>query len=474
MVLLLLPFRGHLYNITEMSFEHSSSECLNPMPKRSGVYKKVLAGATKYATAALMNQIVPGSGTAAKTAITGYKFGKKLFKKRRVSPVMPSQFRSGRKAKGRYRTTGYYSGKFPKGKSTATKLNVYSNKGIVSTTEVNGTCSDPDCVYISHSSVDHYRVVQVLVYALVRKLFTKCGYSITNITEPLGHISLSDAKDWQVDLTQIDGTTGIETVTVSHTTVAASSVTSIGDALRVFFMGAGQGAFLDGGNTVVDVKLHRLILYNQDFNVSRQPVFECLLNLEDEIMCLYGESDLKIQNRTLSASGSSEVHDVSNNPLIGRSYRFKTIPKMRDKSNFLLNAMPTNQGVQLARAAQLSTTMREPPLPTLFSNCSASAKINLQPGSIKKSKVIFKKNMNILTFLRSLRIAFGATPTANNYYSMFPCEMFALEDIINVNASQNISIAYESNRTLAVYFKTHKKALGLTQFQALSFNNNPA
>lgn len=378
----------------------------------------------------------------------------------------------------RYHTSGGYHGRFRKGKRGLTPVSIYANKGVLLTSEVNGTVSDPDCIYITHVACDTYKLIIESVNALFRKLFEKAGFNVTTLDMTVSHTALGNASDWTVQLTEQAGQTGIETVNTNYVTVAASTVRSVASQFYGTFLSYSAGqTFTGSGAAATDSRLYRLILFSQDYNTTLAPVFHTSINLYDEMMHLYACSELKIQNRTLAADSSADAEDVSNNPLVGRTYGFPGIPKVRSASGYPLNAIPINQGVQLVRAATISPNnpgWKEPPDPTVFTNCRKSIKVRLEPGAIKSSKIVYRKSMNFIEFLRKVNIQYGVTPGFHVYHSIFPSEVFALEDLINVNPTHNISCAYEANQMIGVWLQTKKKATGLTDYSTSTFSNNPA
>lgn len=431
------------------------------------VTKRIATAALPYAA----NAILPGSGNFVRGA---YLAGKAFNKWKSLVKA--------RKAKGTpkgYETMGRYSGRFKKAKTAKTQFNIHSNKGIVDTYETHGTVADPDCVYISAQALDGFRVVEIAVLALMRKLFQKAGFVISNVDDLLPSTSISTSVDWQISLTQVNGKTGAETVLTNYITVAGSTLRTVAAQFNANFLRYSSGETNTGaGSATTDLPLKRLILFRQDYNVSRGFVFETELNLLDEIMCVKGVMELKVQNRTLSATGSSDAENVDNNPLIGRIYEFSNIPRMRDRSAFALSSIPVVSGVQIVRAAQITaggnSTFREPPLPTLFTNCKKTVKVRLEPGAVKTYKLSYTKNMSFLTYLQRIRLQYGTGTEFLCYWSEFPSVMVSMEDLINVNASQNISCAYESNRTLGIYFKTRRKATGVMTMDQQTYNNIPA
>lgn len=384
---------------------------------------------------------------------------------------------NGASIQSNYHTHGTHKGRFQKSRKTSTRTTIYSNRGILSTSEVHGIIADPDCVYITHTACDTYKIIVTSTEALIRKLFEKKGFVITNTAETLGQLSISDAANWKVELTSINGSTGNESIEQSVTTISSDSIQSIAVIFldRIMKYSSGYNSGVSVGSNDNDVQLHRLNLYSGDTTATATVYrFACGLFLQDETVHMYGCSDLKIQNRTLAANASTNTEDVSNNPLTGKNYLFNGIPKCRDKALFPLNSIPINKGVQLVRANSLpSLNYREPPPTSIFSNCVGSATINLDPGAIKSSKVQYTKTMKYIEFLQKLNIQFS-TAGLLTYHSIFPSEIFAFEDLINVNNTQNISCAYESNQILGVYFTTTRKAKGIVKFEQSVYNNIPA
>jgi len=434
-----------------------------PTPSSIGSTRRKLFG---RAAVALGNKLYPGLGTAGKLVYSASKYMKPGTRKRNGLKVRKSS------KMGVYHTKGSFGGKFNT-KKEKNQFVTHSNKGTYHVAEVHGTVSDPDCVYLSHCAIDSYAVIIHATSALMRKLFEKAGVNVTNVEDILGHVSIADGANWKIELTQIDELTGVESVRVSHITIAASTLATVTNAFFPAFQdfSAGQGVVSGGlGNRL---RLYRLILYTQDFNTTYSPTFFTSLNLEDEVICVLGKSAIKLQNRTLAADGSSSKEDISNNPLMGRMYEFPNYPKGRDRLLYGLNSILANEGINLVRSAQIpSLSYKEPPLPNHFANCKKSSLIKLEPGEIKYATVSYEKHMHLLTFLSKIKMQM-TDGTARFLEAPFPCQLFSLEDMINVNTTQNISIAYEVNKELGIYFKTQKSRRAVTTFQQASISNNP-
>jgi len=445
--------------------------------KRKGMdnrYLSVSGGTSKKGRWMKAAGLAGEAYNAGKYLATGNYVGAAMDYVPRIASAMFGKKKSATR-NAKYSTQGAYKGSFRKGRRNTTSMTLYANKGVLLTSEISGTVSDPDCVYISHTACDTEKVITQMCDALFRKLFEKGGFNVTNLDDVIGSTSISTGVDWTVQLTEVAGQTGVESVNTTYTTLAASTVRSVSLQFHGAFKAFSAGyAYTGAGAAGTDTRLYRLILYHQDYNVTYGKVFKCAINLPDEVVRISAYSELKIQNRTLAADAGADEDNVSNNPLVGRSYQFATIPKTRDRSLFPLNAIRINSGVQLARSAQLgSTGYKEPPTPSVFTNCRSSTRIRLEPGDVKMSKIYTKKSINMLILLGKLNLQSGITPAFNAYHSIFPCEIFAFEDVINVNNSQNISCAYEANQVIGVYLKTKKKASAVVSYTEATQSNVP-
>lgn len=78
-----------------------------------------------------------------------------------------------------------YGGKFAKARQVS-KPSPYITKGFITTTEVTGTVTDPDVVYVGGTCAPGRQTVEHIAYALLRYLFKKCvGMDITSIKQKL-------------------------------------------------------------------------------------------------------------------------------------------------------------------------------------------------------------------------------------------------------------------------------------------------
>lgn len=352
----------------------------------------------------------------------------------------------------------------------------YSTKGIVETSEIAGTVSDPNCVYILNASLPP-GVIDVAIRALVRRLLDKGGWTVRSVNQIISGNGVGNAIDILVQLVEEDST-GALTVT-QYPTTATDTIAAIAAAFigRFSAYSAGNG-FASNSNDLVPKAFQCYTRPGSD-----DPwLFKCELNLVEEYIHVHARSGLKIQNRTLAANNSTDSEDVSSNPLTGRSYLFRGMPKTKTLSLYpQLNSM-RGDGVLLVRAAEMtgtgplgsSNSPNEPPVPNLFWNCVKASRVYLNPGKLRTSSVSYTKRMKFLTWLKWIRVQYRSSTPNLFEYSTGDCELVALEDMINVNAANNISCAYEVNRLTAVYFTTVPNKYCEGSFAQSSYSNNPA
>lgn len=422
-------------------------------PKRS-----IASMAGKYVQRQLFNTVASAIPYG-RTALGAYRLGRRLFSSKKTQTVAAP--RRGLK------TMGKYAGKVKR--ASKRKVNrdlVYQRNGFVETYETNGTVNDPDCVWLGHCSQSQERTIWMIAAALVRKLLQESiNYNAVDISEKAPGLSFDNPSNVYkflfLNKDMSDNAVTIDTTYVS--TAADTLITWVGlvyDWLYKFAANLSPFINLTAGG---DIFPHKIQIYIQDGNVAQFWDYQGELALEECTAHVKSISSFKMQNRTLGFDGGNTADDVTNNPLVGRQYVTNGNPKTRDNK---FSSTTDNLGVLLKRT---DNNPKEPALPAYFINIVASSSCQLQPGEIKKSVLVFQKSMTVLKFLKWLRL------TVNNV-SGFPtnpgqCAFFALEDMINVNAAQKITVSYERNLQSMCYISLHKGKV-CTQAQYASTYNN--
>ncbi len=378
---------------------------------------------------------------------------------------------------------GKYVGRFKKStKKRTKKLIKFLNNGFVDTEEICGTIEDPDCVYIQHGTVDASKHIIMCLKALLRKLLKKAiGWNAGSADDvfPVEQ-STGNANALKFELVIQNEVTGGLTKYACESTAGGAfntinKVASFSDfdvALRKW----ATGSYIEGA-----VNVERPI-YLRCYMVDYAPLapdfrLQAQIDLRTENMHVYVKSEIKIQNRSVSATGGEQADDVSNCPLVGYKYDFNSgTPITRQDGAFILSVTGASSGVNLVRAAELPTSFREPPLPGVFLKCSKAAKIRLNPGDVKNSSIVFKSRMKFLDYIKKVGFnypTYNANPLLwKNLKPIGKCQLYAMEDLINVNLNEVIRVGYEVNRELAMYCTSSTKQPSIGTFTHVPMSNN--
>lgn len=442
--------------------------------------------ANGYKAVKTVKTIMPYAGAAA-GAYEAFKGGSKRKLVQTTLPVKKSRSvmtqasgGSGKVAGRRYVTRGYGGHRFAK-KHRRPKKDPYREKGFVHTAEVHGTISDPDCIYVGHSAFSGYQILEVVCQTLLKKLFSKTNFICKDIKQQLPSFSDGNVSNmWRLRLVRVNRDTGAFDNGTDYVTGPNYSIYDlVGDKAAgiapvwPYFVTQMQAYMTSeySNPTLNILEPVRLELYREEGNASIFYQPEAWLDFTFEQIHIFGHSELKVQNRTLAADNSNDSNDISNNPIIGYEYNFTSgSPRCKDLNASVLSSVVEPAGVITARAAAISSDFKEPPSPKVWWNCSSFAKVKLDPGQIKKSVVHHRAKMPLLKFLKVCNFSLG---TNNKQFSLFgKSAMLALEDMINVNATNPIAIAYEIDRKFGCYLTTHFKNSSLGVRYDMTVNNN--
>lgn len=393
--------------------------------------------------------------------------------------------------KRRYRTQGYLVGPFKKRTRKKSKTDVYEKKGFKNTTEVTGTVSDPDCVYIAHGTTVGQKVLTLFMQCALKKLFEISGKSIKAVTDMLEGYDYPNGTGWRICFRYYNEETGNYTYS-NYDTVFDDSIYKIcGDVANGV-----TPRFADFQNYMAiyatnaagwTTRPDMIQLLARDQSVAEFYRVVAELDLKREVVHFKAVSSLRIQNRTLGADGNNQRDDVSNNPLVGKQYEFRrgapefdaTNPNLETifvgprSSEFKLNNVNDRTGVLTETAANLNLNMPnaifKEPLPyNCFVNLKKRGTCKLQPGNIKYDTLSYTFSATFQDFWYKLNWRpTSFTATGKNTSTAGKCTLFALEDVINVNSEQNISIAYECNRAEYMYLTTKRATAGVGMFSTV-------
>lgn len=428
--------------------------------------------AMKYGSAGLSAYEVAksmGFGKGKSKARVGQTIAKDRLKNMKKTGIIGKERRRLKYGKAKYaKMAGTFGGNFAKtNRSGASLRKQFLYKGMTDTSETHGLVDDPNCCYIMHSAIAYKRAIKIMSRALARKLFVKAGFNPTSSVES---IPLFGAQADSLSMTVFDQ---------NRNTLASYAATSTANCTVADFAGVIEGQLLTYTNQpatpndkVVPVWIYLFQDPNDTVTANDNLITLSSLCLYDEVLHLMATSDLKVQNRSNSAAGNSNIDDVANNPLVGRNYEFSYLPRPYNPGLDVFNSISSQDGVRLIRADDFAVPtngdfMKEPPLPKIFRNTKSSSQIRLEPGQIKNYKVKEMVKKNVLKWLEGIAFNNESLVTRLNCR----VNLIALEDVINVNEEQLITLAYECQKELSCYFETKKKVVMLTDFISAEVDN---
>lgn len=374
-----------------------------------------------------------------------------------------------RKCKSRYRKPKRsfgkkkYRRKYRKMKKPTS--NMAKLKGYEVKLETYGEVSDAHCVYIKHSTQYIVALTQAILTAMVRKVFEKAGYQIGNYDQVLTAEgpAVANAAPYRLLFTYVDPVSGAA-VDYAYSLAAGEKLSTINtnwtqprDLLRSYFLNGIQVE-------IVSISLQILDTHPTTDKYTTKAVF----NVENEVMNLFVTSELRVQNRTQSASGSTSTDVVDTQPLYGKMFTYRNAdPRTQFSSttpgaataDILVNGI-SKLGLDLLPASNLPFEYYEPPTKNKFINCTSVSKVTLGVGETKQFGFkwnLVGKTKNVLKKLRPVR---GTTDSSNlkrTYGASGKCQMLCLEEMIRTGDTHPIKIGYEREYTVGCYFVTKKK-----------------
>lgn len=377
-------------------------------------------------------------------------------------------------------SSAVYAGKFKKTKKRIgpqmSKIQSFMKTGYGITAEIQGKVNDPDVVYVGHSTTNIVEIISAVMGAIFRKLFKKCGVDVDNPNQELPLVAYNDsgASQWKIEF--VVKTVTDNPVPFPYNIPADATLTSIIANFTTMRDIIGQIMSTDGNNN--GQVIERVALYQQDTSVVNSWRLAGELNMKREVLQVYIQSTLTVQNRTKSETGDNDAEAVDNQPLKGLLYHFKGgVPKAKAMGYTPITRVNGN-GVILARGAQLTAisyygnTMREPPLPKYWQNCTKSAGVALDPGTIRKTSLshMFNGYFNTCLFRMAIRDDQGV-PGQTVGFVNGKCQLIALEERLNSGSTNLITVQYECDKKICARLITTKAPVIPLNYTDGVFNN---
>jgi len=428
------------------------------------------------------------AATAAAVASNMVRMPEKVMKTISYPSKTYKKYVSQRSLGGRSNAT--YKGRFNKATRAGKKdiTDNYATSGCVNKREISGSISDANICYLTHSTFDPLLISQTVSQAIVRKLLTQAGIEITtprDFVAPTGGVSVTESLFYMWILTDDVGTTSI----LGPVQFDADQTTLDGIVNLTGFGGLTFQQYIYQQMTSSTTTFSRAYLSQTDVTntlalplPSRNSPVVATFDAQTELMTIMFKSEINIQNRTKSESGSIDSEAVDNQPLKGMLYEFKGgVPQIKDRgqigtSTFGINRIQVDLGIQLVRGTDLLTGQPnspyvEPPTPRQFNNCSKAAKVNMDPGSCKKGSIVHTWTGYTSNLLRFKFNTVPRTPVTTYRYLPGKSQMFALEERISTPSLNLITCLYEVQQTVGVKFTSIKKKTIVANYTTATFSN---
>lgn len=377
------------------------------------------------------------------------------------------------------KVSGGYSGRFNKGYRVKKDIfNECAKLGYVVQFEQYGSVSDPNAVMITQSTYNNNTLASAYCQAILRKLFKKGGFNISDRDASLNSFSPFDSDGFKIVYQALTVPTGT-VATLDYTTVATSTLSTIW-SLAPFA--------LDIANYLIDFhdrRPYKLMLYSSDRNgVDTNWRLASQLDLENEHVSFYFSSKITVQNQTKAAGATNnELDRIDSQPLFTGIYNFRGEPRVRAIGNVPVAAGTTQtelqkfvgidqRSVRLLRAQDfVNTSFQNPPHNAMYGNLKSRTNSMMQPGEMKQNVLFHKISGRGCNIFDKLRVqSYGNTPVK---FIGVPCKttMFHFSEKMRTASINPVVVHYEHELKIGCILKTYTPLAAMqTQFEAVETN----
>lgn len=457
-------------NYRRRSSDSTSSGGLTGYTSTSSVYtgnsaSRAVAGASGAVLGFIHNN-VPGTVVGAKKATELYDYlnTKKVSRKKMVSS---------------------YQGNFKKPyKKAPSFMDKAQMNGFAVCSEIFGKVTDPNSVYLTHSTYQSQFYGITFACAAMRKLFEKAGFPIQNKNGSLPFFSPVDADGFKLEYTVTNPVTGLVSLQATYTTVAADTLTSV---LTNFAFQVHVTNYLNKANEAMP---HHLYLYSSDRNTTATNWrLAAMLDLTAEVVHFYSTSDLRVQNQSNAVNADAADTDRNDvQPLAGRLYNFNGEPKLKANGIIPQAALPPNAqqnqeillqgvaytGIKLLRSTDFSSaSYQNRPPPQLFNNCTGVSDVSLEPGHMKRGFVSYSCKGRLNNLFPKLRMEqFGLVPEVVSGIKG-KAQMMVFEERMRTASVNPVIVAYEHKVSVGCILSTRPLRASLAMINYPSALNKP-
>jgi len=268
------------------------------------------------------------------------KAQKAFFKKRLSSKKMrrltrrikPRRRRGYQKKKVVKRRGGRMSG-YTKKKRARVSHDKFNQYGVSWEVELQGTVDDASCLYQGTSGMGLNDTLGHVIQALLRKLMEKAGIRVQGSSETLSGISfgapISACNTFTIDLVQLNKATGATSFAFNYTLVSTSTLSSVANQFYPAFQDWSSGSVNAATGALNNLtQLYAFVMRENPAGGAATFVRSELIFSECYIE-VYATNEVRLQNRSTGADGGEQYTDIQNQPMHGKCYMFKGIPRVR-------------------------------------------------------------------------------------------------------------------------------------------------
>lgn len=347
--------------------------------------------------------------------------------------------------------------------------------------ETFGLVTDPNCVYIHHSTYSFNAISFAVRFALIRKVFHLAGIPVVNRFEELPLQTPTNSIGFRIEYLHYNPLTGVQT-TVGYNTVDNETLTDVTNS----FVGFDTALEQYMGGAFPNQEPLKLLLYRADLHATTDFRLAAQLNISDEEMHLNCYSNIKVQNRTVgdaAVAGDRATDRTDSQPVVCTLYHFNNAdPRLRSSTNYgsTVNVLSgcSPDTIKLLRAGSVAAPLsfgalnefQNAPPKSIFQNCPRLSKTVIQPGEIREAIVSYAIVGRGLAFFKKL--TFEGTNAGVTTVSgvLGRSQMLVFEEKMRTVGTNPVSIHYERKHKTACYSITRKSGFIQPHLQIIETN----
>jgi len=356
-------------------------------------------------------------------------------------------------------SSGPYAGKLKGAKVGGGVMRTCKTKGFHATTETYGSVNDPDTVLIKNSTFALNSYGDILVGAILRKLFARAGIPLNDSRLELPLLAWDNSDGFEIQFEFVTPITSVVSMVIVPITDNKSLEALIGD------LSSAKTKLVDYWSGTGTEYIRRVFLYSYDLNTPT--VYKRLaacVNMESEEIHCHCQVGLTVQNRTAAAEsvGNLDLDRIDSQPLEVHVFEFSsgapiakvTRPGFEDQ----LNSGNTT-GLKLMRVAEFSpnqVALQNAPDSKIWKNCVQHTKSVLQPGQMKKTFIRKDYILNFKKFMSTLRV--DAISGENMYRVSGKSQILHFSEALRTPSINKVTVFYERREELGMYLVSKKQA----------------